>query len=83
MKSLLRALRRIHTEEDGHAVPGFMSLVAAVGAVVLAIGAASDSDVVTIIGGVALGIGILAGGVLNHMVIDYDIYARLETIEKK
>lgn len=83
MQTLLKALHYIHEDESGHAVPGFLSLVAAVGAVVLGIGAASDSDVASIAGGVVLALGILLGGVANHMTIDYDIYARLEKVESK
>lgn len=83
MDRFLNTLRRLHDEEDGHAAPGLTTLVAGAGGVVLGIGAASDSDIVTIIGGVVLGLGILAAGVIRHRDIDYDIYRRLEQLEKK
>jgi hypothetical protein len=49
----------------------------------LAAGAASGEDVITIIGGVALGLGILLGEVLGHMQVDYDIFSRLNRLEGK
>lgn len=78
----LRAIRRLLNREDGHAttVPGL--LLAAAGAIVLAIGAANDTDVVTIIGGVMLAAGIVAESLLNHMKVDYEIYDRLNELEK-
>ena len=83
MERLVEGLRRLRDEEDGHVAPGLTSLVAGVGGVVLGIGAASDSDVVTIIGGVVLGLGIVAAGFARHRNIDYEIYQRIETLEKK
>lgn len=83
MKNLLSALNRVHEDESGHIDVGLASLVAGIGGVVLGVGAASDSDAVAIAGGVVLGLGILVGGFLRHRTIDYDIYARLEKLEKK
>jgi hypothetical protein len=83
MGSLLKTLRAVHEDESGHAAPGFMSLVAAIGAIVLGIAVAADSDIAAIIGGVVLGLGLLAASVLSHMTIDYDIFGRLEKLEKK
>jgi hypothetical protein len=51
--------------------------------VVVGIGAASDSDIAAIIGGVVLGVGVLAAGVSEHVIVDYEVYARLEALEKK
>jgi hypothetical protein len=76
-------LNAIHTDESGHAQPAIATLAAAIGGVVLGIGAAADSDIAAIIGGVVLGLGILAAGVLNHMTVDYDMYDRLEKLEGK
>jgi hypothetical protein len=56
--------------------------VAGIAAIVLAIGAASDSDVVTIVSGVVLGLAILAASVLRHRQIDYSVYNRLDRLEK-
>ena len=69
--------------EEGHAqtLPGMA--VALAGAIALGIGAASDMGWLSIVGGVVLGVGVCALSVLEHMNIDYDIYARLEKLEKK
>jgi hypothetical protein len=69
--------------EEGHAqtLPGMV--VALAGAIALGIGAASDMGWLSIVGGVVLGVGIIALSVLEHMKIDYDIYDRLEKLEKK
>lgn len=58
-------------------------LGAMVGAIVLAIGAANDSGVTTIIGGIVLAVGILAASLGEHMVVDYDLYGRIEKLEGK
>lgn len=83
MERLKTALEAIHEDESGHAQPALATLVAAIGGIVLGIGAAADSDVAAIIGGVVLGLGILAAGVLNHMTVDYEMYDRLEKLEGK
>ncbi len=68
-------------DEGGHAVPALADLVAAIGAVILVVGAATGEDVVTILGGIMLAVGILSSGLLRHLQIDYDIYERLERLE--
>ncbi len=83
MGSIKAILRRIHEDETGHidvAVPG---LVAGIGAIALGIGAATDTDIASIAGGVVLGLGIVASGVARHRGIDYDLYERIEVLEKK
>jgi hypothetical protein len=62
---------------------GVPSLVAAIGAIVLGIGAAADSDAAAIIGGIVLGIGIFVTGLARHRTIDYDVWMRLDALEKK
>lgn len=71
------------TGEEGHAAPAFLSLIGAAGAIAIGIGVATDSDVLAIIGGVGAAVGILLGAVAEHMMIDYDVYRRLEDLEKK
>jgi len=83
MKDIVGFFRRFHEDESGHAIPGVLSLAGAVGAIVLAIGAACNEDVVTIIGGVALAIGVLGGALGEHMMVDYNIFARVEKLEGK
>ena len=51
-------IRRINEDESGHIAVGMPALVAAVGAIVLAIGASGDTDVLTIIGGIVLAVGV-------------------------
>ncbi len=69
--------------EDGHvgSVPGLV--IGAAGAIALGIGAAAEQGWLAIVGGVVLAVGIFAASVLNHMKVDYDIFARLEKLEKK
>jgi len=69
--------------EEGHALAGVASLVGAVGAIVLAIGATGTNDAVTIIGGIVLAAGVLAAGLLEHTTVDWNIFARLEKLEGK
>lgn len=78
-----KALQRIRDDESGHVTVGVPSLVAAIGAVVLGYGAAGESDVAAVAGGFILGVGIMAAGVARHRAIDYDVYRRLENLEKK
>lgn len=75
--------RRVRKGEEGHAgtLPGMA--VAAAGAIALGIGAANDTGWLAIVGGVVLGVGIIGLSVLSHMMIEYDIYARLDKLEKK
>ena len=77
------SMPNVRKGEEGHAqtLPGMV--IAAAGAIALGIGAANDTGWVAIVGGVVLGVGIIALSVLEHMKIDYDIYDRLEKLEKK
>jgi hypothetical protein len=79
MKRILRELQ----SEDGHAPPLAGILIGAAGAILLACGAAEDSGPLTIIGGIVLAVGLLATSVISHMSVEYDIYRRLESLEKK
>ena len=74
---------RVRKGEAGHAGPLPGGVIALVGAVALGIGAANDTSWLAIVGGIVLGVGVLAGMILNHMMVEYDIYARLEKLEKK
>ena len=73
----------IHQGEEGHAgsLPGIA--IGAVGAILLGIGAAGDTGWLAVVGGIVLAVGLTAMMVLNHMAVDYDIFKRLETLEKK
>jgi hypothetical protein len=77
-------MRRSLSDERGHAqtLPG--SLLTMVGAVLLGIGAAGDDlGWLAITGGIVLAAGIVGADVLHHVFVDYDIFGRLEKLEKK
>ena len=78
----IRTLLRVLNEEQGHAItmPGVM--LGGAGAILLGIGAANDSGVLAIIGGVVLAVGLLATSLLAHMGIEYGIFGRLDELEK-
>ena len=78
-----KALQRIRDDESGHIEVGVPSLLAAIGAIALGYGAAGESDVAAVAGGFVLALGIMAAGVARHRAIDYDVYRRLEDLEKK
>ncbi len=80
---MLRLICRFHHAEEGHARTAAMSLVPAAGIILLAIGAANGTDWLTITGGIAAALGFVAMHVARHQQIDWDIYRRLEELEKK
>jgi hypothetical protein len=82
MKRMLAYALRLHREELGHAVLGFTSLIPAIGAIVLTVGVTSDEDTITWIGGILLGVGLFVAGAARHRGVDYEVYSRLETLEK-
>ncbi len=82
MLRLIRHLRQLERSEEGHAAPFFLAAVAAAGAIALGIGASEDSSIVAIIGGVVLGVGVVAALAANHLTIDYEIDNRLNDLEK-
>ncbi len=82
MTKLRTTLRTASAGERGHAAPMVPTLVGAAGAIVLAIGAAADSSVAAVIGGIVLAVGLLTTTVAYHMAIDYGIFRRLDDLEK-
>lgn len=82
MNRIIRVIQQIHSDERGHVEVGVPSAVAGVGAVLLGIGAGGGGAVLAIIGGVVLGVGIFITGLLRHRQIDYDIWTRLDKLEK-
>lgn len=74
-------LRRIRDDETGHAMVGVPALVAAIGAVVLGYGAAEDGTI-AVIGGWVLGVGVFATAIAGHRGVDYEVYDRLNKLEK-
>jgi hypothetical protein len=82
MKTVIEGMRRLHEDEQGHVEVGVPSLLAAVGAIMLAIGAAGGTDWLTYVGGIILGLGIFVTGLARHRLIDYDVWERLDRVEK-
>lgn len=78
MKDLLR---RIRDDETGHVMVGVPALVAAIGAVVLGYGAAEDGTI-AVIGGWILGVGVFLASVAHHRAVDYEVFDRLDKLEK-
>jgi len=82
MSRLIRIIRALHEGEEGHTQALGTTLVAAGGGIALAVGAAEDSSIAIYIGGIVLAVGLLASTVLSHLTIDYEIYDRLNKLEK-
>lgn len=80
---LAKALGAVNTAEDGHAGPLPGALAGAAGVVMLGIGAAGDTGWLAITGGIVAGVGVLAAFVMNHIMVEYEFYRRLEELEKK
>lgn len=83
MTQIQRALLAVHRDEQGHAWSGGPALLGAIGIVALGIGAANDTGWLAIAGGIAGGVGVLAGSVLHHARMDWQVWKRLEDLEKK
>ena len=81
--SVRTIIRSANENEDGHVrqLPG--ALVAAAGAILLGIGAANDTGWMAVVGGITAGVGILAGVAMHHIMVDYEIFRRLDNLEKK
>ena len=81
---MLRSLANaIQHGEEGHGPPLIGTLAGGVGAILLAIGAANDSGLLAIVGGIVLAIGLTLTAVLNHVGVEYEFYKRLDSLEKK
>ncbi len=78
VRTILAALN----SEQGHGLPFVGVLPAAAGAVLLGIGAANDTDWLAISGGIVLAIALVVTSMANHISVDYEIYERLEKLEK-
>ena len=78
----LRSIWRALNSEEGHGLQFLGVLPAAIGAVLLGIGAANDTCWMAIAGGIALAVGVLVTPVLAHSSIDYGVFSRLNKLEK-
>ena len=77
MKDLLR---RLHEDESGHAVPFYTTMIGAPGVIALTAGIVGGWDIVTIIGGAALTVGLILAGVGRHIKVDYGIFEELDDL---
>lgn len=80
--SVAETLQALDAAEEGHAGPLPGALAGAAGAVMLGIGAAGDTGWLAVTGGIVAGAGILAAFVMNHMMVEYEFYRRLDELEK-
>ena len=80
---MFQRLAALLNSEEGHAITLPGTLAGMVGAILLAVGAVNNQDVLTIIGAVVLAVGLLASSRLQHMGVEYEIYGRLDKIEKE
>ncbi len=78
---MLQRIAALLNSEKGHGITLPGTLAGMVGAVLLAVGAVNNQDVLTIIGGVVLAVGLLAASLLQHMGVEYEIYSRLDKID--
>ena len=70
--------------EEGHGPTLVAPVVAAVGAVLLGIGAAGDDmGWLALTGGIVLAVGMVVLTVLNHGTVEKGMYGRLDELEKK
>ena len=83
MMPLHQLVERLTSDERGHVLVGVPSAIAAIGAIALGYGAAGNDDTVTVIGGFILAAGIFVTGLARHRTIDYDVWKRLDELEKK
>ena len=79
---LNRFRNTIEGSEEGHMSALAGAVVAGAGAIVLAIGATNGSDASIITGGIVMAVGFVGGAIFNHQGVDYDIFGRLEKLEK-
>jgi membrane protein YdbS with pleckstrin-like domain len=69
--------------EQGHAGPLPGMLIGAIGAILLGVAVAGDWGWLAIVAGIMVAIGIVGAFLMHHLMVEYDIYARIENLEKK
>lgn len=77
-----RTHARVRAGERGHASTVVEPVIAAAGAVLLAIGAAGDTGWLSIVGGIVLAVGLFAIPFINHGTVEKGMYGRLDELEK-
>jgi hypothetical protein len=76
-------ISRLHNDERGHAGPIPGAIAAGAGAILLGIGAANDTGWLAITGGIIIALGVQAMALLNHALVEYEFYRRLDKLEGK
>lgn len=77
MKRILTWLHR----EEGHAEPYIGVFPAAIGLVMLGIGAAGDTGWLAIAGGIVAAVGVIAAFAANHATVEKGMYGRLDKLD--
>ena len=75
---MLSVLRNTHENEEGHWVPFTAAAVAGAGVVTLAIGSATDSGLLAIIGGVVAAVGMISYDTVRHAILDKEFFRRTD-----
>ncbi len=70
-------------QEEGHAGPLPGMVIGAAGMVALGIGAAGDTGWLALVGGIVAGVGFVASSVLHHIKVEYEVFKRLDELEKR
>ena len=73
----------IHGSEEGHAVATLAGVIGGAGIIVMAIAAANGTDWLTIAGGVVAGLGFVAAQAIHHRQVDWELFHRLDSVEKQ
>lgn len=69
--------------EEGHVQTAVAAIVSGAGAIALGIGAATDSGVTAIIGGIVAGLGFIAYEAIRHSTLDKEFFGRTDELMKK
>jgi hypothetical protein len=72
----------VANDEAGHTLPSVAAIIGGAGAIALGIGAANDTGWLAVTGGIAAGVGIIGFALAQHLTIDYDVFGRLDKLEK-
>lgn len=77
-----RVIEAVVREEQGHGATLVAPVIAAVGAVLLGIGAAADDMAwLAVAGGIVLAVGLIALTVINHGTVEKAMYGRLDKLD--
>lgn len=77
-----RIIEAVVRGEQGHGATLVAPVIAAVGAVLLGIGAAADDVAwLAVAGGIVLAVGLIALTVINHGTVEKGMYGRLDKLD--